>query len=622
MAGEETPREFSIDEKVGWSTLTIQKGEVVEIYIPRSNLTIQVDEWCAFVVLGTYTQTDGSLVAEVHFLGCGDGEVSKLLEEEVNGRGRRGLLHFCPAQPCTEVVGDPFTIHVLQARVCALEEFVAPFMDSKLRTRARQWLRREKGEEVEEPPLPEDPKRTGLKRPAGSQPGRSRRPAKPNPKKPPRKDATAEGKKMNAAMKEKLRGRLEEVKRRAALTKVGVEDVEASSDGPTPTTPDSDQEASDYVEDETPTTGTKLVAHPPSLALALAEGGKSKGKSKKKEKKAGKKKDKKKREKPPVTEAPVEVGAIRDITSKDLRGQLVRRAVIADQLKSKETKRRRGKKDVTKRLCEALTDVLSPKDSKKRKEDKKKKKRKRRIRADGVIESLSSSSPESSEEYEDETDSSLEELETPMKQKSKERPGSILKMLTQHVQEQLEQAATTEVEAGQSSLIGGVKVLTYFALQIKPSFPTQMREMREMYHLANVMDSLRRGEIAKVGDALAARFMAIHQSLLDQNWSTARFMEIFPLEESSAASSSMVLATRKHTKLVAKMQGIPTWPVGYKGRGRSGKGSWYQPSDHKGEGKDGKSKGKKGKGKGKGRGDGWNSQVNEWKDNKEKPEDK
>ena len=88
-------QEFTFEEKVGWSTLMIQKGQVIEIYIPKSNLTIQVEEWCSFVVLNVNTQTDGSMVAEVRFMGCTDGEVSKLLEEEMNGRGKKGRsLHY------------------------------------------------------------------------------------------------------------------------------------------------------------------------------------------------------------------------------------------------------------------------------------------------------------------------------------------------------------------------------------------------------------------------------------------------------------------------------------------------------------------------------------------------
>lgn len=633
MADREEGKEFGLEEAVEWVTIVLEKGDVVEVYIPRTNLTIQVDAWCSFVVLATSTQSDGSLVAEVRFLGCIDQEVSKLLEEEMNGRGRRGLLHFCPSQPCTEVVGDPFTIHVLRFRLWTMDGYKAVFFDAKLRTRVRQWLRREKDPDLGEDETPEgaDVSELKMKKPAAAvAPRREKGAPKAGATKAPKAAPKSDGRHLTASMRSKLRKRLEEVKSRTGKTRAGEEEEEDFSEGPVPTTPPSEAEDSDCVLEELPTTGSRLEPRPPSLALAVAEGGKKKKKKekekkKKKKKKEGKEKDVERADPHGLevvrVEAPPAAGGTRGISLKDLRGQLVKRAVITDRMKSQEKKTKRGKKDAAKRLREALTEVLSPKEAKKKKK-KETKRKKRRILADGVIESLSTSSTNSSEEEDEISESSFEDLETPMKQRSRDKPGSVLRMLTQHVQEQLEQAATTEVSSGQDSLTGGVKILTYFALQIKPSYPTQLREMREMFHLANVMDALRRGEIAKVGDALAARFMAIHQSLIDQNWSTARFMEIFPLEEPSAASSSLVLATRKHTKLVAKVQGISTsgWSGYFRGRGKGGKGGWYGHGDAKGDGKDPKGKGKKGKDREKGKGK--NDGPNEWKERKEKPEEK
>lgn len=632
MADSEEGKEFGLEEKAEWSAVVLEPGEVVEVYIPRSNLAIQVDTWCSFVVLSVGTQPDTSLFAEVKFLGCLDQGVTKLLEEEMNGRGRRGLLHFCPSQPCSEVLGDPFTLHVLRFRRWSLVGFQAPFLDSKLRARVRQWLRREReaGDEADGLPASPEAEVETMKKPAAAAPKRVRKTPKAGATKPSKTTPGAEGTKLTASMRTKLRERLAEVKKTAGTSKVGEGALEEISDEPEPTTPQSEEDPFNYAQDGIPTTGSTLGPRPPTLAVAVAEGAK-KEKKKDKEKKKKKKKEKSAKDRDPaelvLAEASKAVEArpvedTRGTTSKDLRGQLVRRAVMTEKLKSREKKHKRGKKDAAKRLREALTEVLSPKESKKRKKEKRKKRR--MIRPDGVIESLSSSSASSSSEAEEDSESSPEDLETPMKQRSRDKPGSVLKMLTQHVQEQLEQAATTEMSPGQDSLTGGVKILTYFALQIKPTYQNQMREMREMFHLANVMDALRRGEIAKVGDALAARFMAIHQSLLDQNWSTARFMEIYPLEESSAASSSMVLATRKHTKLVAKVQGISTggWSNYYRGRGKGGKGGWYGQGETKGDGKDQKGKGKKGKDKNKGKGDGWNNANNEWKDKKDKGEEK
>jgi hypothetical protein len=141
-----------------------------------------------------------------------------------------------------------------------------------------------------------------------------------------------------------------------------------------------------------------------------------------------------------------------------------------------------------------------------------------------------------------------------------------------------------------------------------------------MYTLAAAVDLLRRGDVARVGDALSARFIAIHQSLLDQNWGAARHMELFPLEDAAAATSSMVLATRKHSKLVDRVQGKGTtswtpWTSRNKGKG---KGDWNY-------GAEGAGKGKKGKGdsKGKGKGKGWQGQeraASDWAKTQEKPD--
>ena len=125
--------------------------------------------------------------------------------------------------------------------------------------------------------------------------------------------------------------------------------------------------------------------------------------------------------------------------------------------------------------------------------------------------------------------------------------------------------------------------------------------------------------MARVGDALSARFIALHQSLLDQGWQAARHMELFPLEDASAATSSMVLATRKHSKLVDRVQGKggSSWPSWPKGRGK-GKSEWTGGGDQQ-------TKGKKGKGgnKGKNKSGGWQSGEKgavDWSKNQEKAE--
>lgn len=307
------------------------------------------------------------------------------------------------------------------------------------------------------------------------------------------------------------------------------------------------------------------------------------------------------------------------ISSSSLRGQLVQRAVLATQAKRAQQKLRKKKKkksSAKEKLSEALAKILT-KSSKK----KKKKKRKRRVNAEGIIESYSGSSSSSSESAVDEEDSSEQDLETPMRKRSRDHPGSVLRLLTDHVRDQLQQSATTELEDTENSITSGVKVMTYFMLQLRPHFQGHQREMRELHHLSACIDALCRGDVATTGDALAGRFIALRQSMIDQNWLTAKHMEIFPMEESSAASTAMVLATRKHSKLVMKAQGYqPTWNPRGKGRG---KGEWSSWNDNKGDPKGEKGKGKKGKGKGKNK-QTWGDpgQGGEWRDKKERPEEK
>ena len=205
--------------------------------------------------------------------------------------------------------------------------------------------------------------------------------------------------------------------------------------------------------------------------------------------------------------------------------------------------------------------------------DPKKKKKKRKRLKNGVIETCSDSSSKSSDESE--RMSSDEDLEAPVKKKSRDHPGSVLALLTSHVREQLEQGAAVDLPNDDGGVTSGVKVVTYFNLHLKPQYGQFQRELREMFTLASTLDQLRAGDIARVGDSLAGRFMALHQFLQDGHWGTAKHMELHPLEESSAAGPSIVLASRKHAKLVQKVQGVVSqWSMGISPRERTRPRTW------------------------------------------------
>ena len=97
--------------------------------------------------------------------------------------------------------------------------------------------------------------------------------------------------------------------------------------------------------------------------------------------------------------------------------------------------------------------------------------------------------------------------------------------------------------------------------------------------------------------------MSVHQSVLDGTWTTARHLELMPLEDGTAAGPEVVLEAKRHARLAAKLASGDawTWSSGSKGKGGRGRNSNW----HEGGG-DSKGKGKKGN-KGKGKAKSWNS---------------
>ena len=135
---------------------------------------------------------------------------------------------------------------------------------------------------------------------------------------------------------------------------------------------------------------------------------------------------------------------------------------------------------------------------------------------------------------------------------------------------------------------------------------------------------IRAGQIAQGTDLFAGRFMAIHQALNDNSWATAKHMELVPLEEAQEASPTLVLATRRHSKLYQRMQGDYSQGGGGaygKGKGRRAGSGWLQDGRGDGGSKD-KNKGAKGKGKGGQGKSGGGKGQNQWSQNIEKTEEK
>ena len=152
----------------------------------------------------------------------------------------------------------------------------------------------------------------------------------------------------------------------------------------------------------------------------------------------------------------------------------------------------------------------------------------------------------------------------------------------------------------------------------KPQLPrmsllgNRPRDEKELYALAVSLDALRSGDIEKVADLLAGRYLAVETSAFEGSWETARWLEVARLEERGAAPAEVLLAARRHQKTLDRASGRGSFgrgSDGYWGAGHGGSGHWddWAPTGRgKGKkGKYGKGKGKKGKAGKKGRDANW-----------------
>ena len=323
-------------------------------------------------------------------------------------------------------------------------------------------------------------------------------------------------------------------------------------------------------------------------------------------------------------------------TSKGVQGQLVGQALAVSQTKAEEKKKISSSSS---KLGAALAKIPTKEVNQKRKKKKKRTKRRRKKKGGdpggGGGGDDSSSSPSSSGETENSeagssksghSRSSDEELEAPLRKKSKKNPGSVLELLIpcpRAIGSKRSRGCTCGKRRRPLSDFGyqGDDLLPGVAeAKARRVSSTSARNAP----LGNASSSRKIRSVRRHG---ASSVPCLHQSILDGNWSAARHLELFPMEEVSAASTALMLKTRKHARLAARAQGVDGGGGYWSGYGRGAKGKGKQDWQG-GNVKDGKGKGKKGgKGKGKKSKQNWwqdseKGTDQEWKDSKESKGDK
>ena len=268
--------------------------------------------------------------------------------------------------------------------------------------------------------------------------------------------------------------------------------------------------------------------------------------------------------------------------------------------------------------------LISPggkkKKKKKKKKGKKKKKKARRGTGSGGGSSgggssgSSSSSRSSSESSSGSLSSGQSEYLPPLRRKARKKPGSVLKLLLHQVESQLSELQGAETHP--SVLLGGTKLLTYFHLLVRGNgVQTSSRDGRELYLIAVLLDLLRGGQLERLADGLAARFLALQTAVADGHWGAARHLEIYTPDQASPGGPAVTLAARRHAKVLEKVKGHDNRHDTSKGGSWNRQwGNWQWPVREEGQGQENqKGKGKKGKG-GKAKSNPWQGKGgNSWK---------
>ena len=638
--------EYSLEEPKEWEGMILSRGEIIEVHLPSCpNLHVHgpPDIWAGFWIKQVLILGTGDYACVVKSLGCSHQDWVKYFSNLFNRRV--GRIHLCTDKEC--VLEEDVALHVTRLKVYSVEGFERPYMTHYVKRQVSKWERDEPDDlddsalDVSGIPRRDVDKGVGKEDEQREEPhgtplvsGRKAR-LTPAPEGPAEKKKEKPDK-MGADEKARLRERLEAARAKMMNTKIpapgdakpgaGPEEEELSKHSSSPGYSPSEGFEGCPLELEE-------AAHQEQQRALVDQGKKKKKERKRKvkdteeqlvESSSEAKRQKKKKKKKKQEEA------TRDSITASWQTQLVMKAketAAAKRDKAREDKKRKQKKNPGFQLAKILTNLASGRDrrpdkedgldltpfGKKEKKQKKEKNGRRKKKGTGHPGSSPGSSPTGTSDgssnggsEEESSESDGKRLEAPLKRKSKEKPGSVLAMLLEHARSKLDQSAKVSVESGSlSSMTQGVKMSSYFAIVVRSQIGNSMAQARELHHLAQVIDLLRQGDLDVMGDVLASRFISIHQSVIDGSWTTARHLEMMPLEEGTAAGPEIILNARKQARLAAKLSPGDNWgwTQGAKGRGGGrGKGSAWQ--DY---GQEGKGRGKKGN-KGKGKSKGWQGQ--------------
>ena len=268
------------------------------------------------------------------------------------------------------------------------------------------------------------------------------------------------------------------------------------------------------------------------------------------------------------------------------------------------SRREKGRGGVSGALAQAAVEHQEEEKRRKRSKDrrKSKKRKKSREKSRGRSRKRRKDSKSSRDKS---ASSSSSDLLPPLQRKAEKKPGSVLKLLLDNARDSLAQASVVDKEDGVLGQHSGNIMASYFQIIAKPQLGNKVRDSRELETLARVLDLLRGGHLAELGDTVAGRFMAVESAGLTNNWTDARHLEVLPVRQTGLAPAQVLLKAQRHSRQVEKAAGRGSWA-----RNTWSSNNWRNQNEEKtsGKGKD------KPKGKGGGKKGGKQQQSNAWKD--------
>ena len=132
---EEEGIEYQLEKSEEWDALVLNRGDVIEVHLPGTNLGCAADLWAGFWVKQVLILGTGEYAAVVKSLGCSDPDWSKYLSGAFNRR--KGAIHLCQSRPCA--VTEEFALHVTKLRVFTVAGFVRPYMTHYTKKQIQKW---------------------------------------------------------------------------------------------------------------------------------------------------------------------------------------------------------------------------------------------------------------------------------------------------------------------------------------------------------------------------------------------------------------------------------------------------------------------------------------------------